>query len=88
MYKFQNISQLTTQIDELEKEVSALKKREKGAIFYRPLRRFSCGAPIRPSCRHCFVCRFFFALLSGRYCQRRVNASISVVLNIAICLEF
>ena len=63
MYKPQNTGQLTTQIDELKKEISAL-KREKGAIFYRPVRRFLCGAPICPSCRYCFVCRFFFTLLS------------------------
>ena len=32
MYKLQNTGHLTTQIDELKKEVSAL-KREKGAFF-------------------------------------------------------
>ena len=64
------------------------KKREKGAIFYRPLRRFLCGPPIRPSGRYCFVCRFLFTLLSGRYCQRWVNANIPVVLNIEMRLGF
>ena len=38
MYKFQNIGQLTTQIDELKKEVSAL-KRERKVLFFIAL----CG---------------------------------------------
>ena len=38
MYKFQNTGQLTTQIDELKKEVSAL-KRERKALFFIAL----CG---------------------------------------------
>ena len=33
MYKFQDIGQLTTQIDELKKEVSAL-KRERKVLFF------------------------------------------------------
>ena len=33
MYKFQNISQLTTQIDELKKEVSTVKKERKVLFF-------------------------------------------------------
>ena len=33
MYKFQNTSQLTAQIDELKKEVSAL-KRERKVLFF------------------------------------------------------
>ena len=87
MYKFRNISQLITQIDKLKRKSAPWKKRER-CFFYRNVRRFLCGAPIRPSCRYCFVCRLFFALLSRRYCQRRVNANISAVLNIAIRLEF
>ena len=39
MYKFQNIGQLTAQIDELKKEVSALKK-ERKVLFFIAL----CGA--------------------------------------------
>ena len=38
MYKLQNTGQLTTQIDELKKEVSAL-KRERKALFFIAL----CG---------------------------------------------
>ena len=38
MHKYQNTSQLTTQIDELQKEVSAL-KRERKALFFIAL----CG---------------------------------------------
>ena len=38
MYKFQNTDQLTPQIDELKKEVSAL-KRERKALFFIAL----CG---------------------------------------------
>ena len=33
MYKLQNTGQLTTQIDELKKEVSALKKESKALFF-------------------------------------------------------
>ena len=33
MYKLQNTGQLTTQIDELKKEVSALKKERKALFF-------------------------------------------------------
>ena len=33
MYKFQNTSQLTAQIDELKKEVSALKRKRKALFF-------------------------------------------------------
>ena len=33
MYKFQNTGQLTTQIDELKKEVSALKRERKALSF-------------------------------------------------------
>ena len=33
MFKFQNISQLITQIDELKKEVSALKREKKVLLF-------------------------------------------------------
>ena len=36
MYKFQNKSQLTTQIDELKKEVSALKRERKVLFFIAP----------------------------------------------------
>jgi hypothetical protein len=38
MYKFQNTGQLTTQIDELKKEVSAL-KRDREVLFFIAL----CG---------------------------------------------
>jgi Ni/Fe-hydrogenase subunit HybB-like protein len=38
MYKFQNTGQLTTQIDELKKEVGALKKERKALFFIA-----SCG---------------------------------------------
>ena len=86
MYKFRNSGQLTTQIDELKKEVSAL-KRERKALFFIAL----CGVSyavlqFAPVAAIVLFVVSFFTLLPGRYCQRRVNANISVVLNIEMRL--
>lgn len=61
MRRYLNKDQLITRINELKKEVDALKI-EKGGIFYCVVLRFVCDAPILPS-NH-----YYFLVVSFSFC--------------------